>query len=148
MKHLLLWICLLPIVAAAEPAVYQIDADDAPHVFVTIGEESQNSAGIGIFQRTTGKPYLTLRDNDGDGVFDLLTYSVLNSEGERIMEVEDYGMNGQADFKVNYQSGRASVFYEGQWRETSGPKQDRYVVVDGTSIPLTEVLSEIGRPDF
>ncbi len=91
---------------------------------MNIGEESENSAGIAIFQRGTGVPYATILDKDGDGVFDLLTYSARDVSGKHLFEVEDYGMDGQADFKFNSQTGQAWVFYENEWREAHRPKTE------------------------
>ena len=36
----------------------------------------------------------------GDGVFDLMTYDVLDSSGNVIRSIEDYGMDGQLDLRL------------------------------------------------
>ena len=42
-----------------------------------------------VLRRHRHRPYLILLDKDDDGVFDLLTYSVLDTEGNTLFDVED-----------------------------------------------------------
>ncbi len=148
-RRLLSSLLLLPSFAAGDPRALTIEDEDAPHVFVSIGQESEFSNGIGIFQRTTGRPYATFLDKDGDGVFDLLTYSVLDAHGDIISEVEDYGMDGQADFKLNFRDRSAEVFYLGEWREVQGfGERDPWIEYGDRQRPLKEVLAELGRDGF
>jgi hypothetical protein len=104
---------------------------------------------VGVFQAGTCSPYLQLGDRDADGVFDLLTYSALSEDGENLVDVEDYGMNGQPDFILNHAASTASVFYHGTWYSVDGiGGGSPSVEIDGERRSLKEVLDEIGRAPF
>jgi hypothetical protein len=122
----------------------KIDRAGLPAVFLT---SNDGSVELGIFQAKTEKPYLTLRDSDGDGVFDLLTYNSLSEFGEVLVEVEDYGMDGQPDLIVNHAERKASVFYRGYWHSVSGvgTGQPASIEIDGQLLRLEDVLDERGR---
>jgi hypothetical protein len=124
-----------------------IDRAGLPAVFLTSNE---GDVALGIFQAKTKKPYLTLRDSDGDGVFDLLTYYSLSEFGEVLVEVEDYGMDGQPDLIVNRAERKASVFYRGSWHSVSGVGTDQpaSIEMDGQLLRLEDVLDELGRNAF
>ncbi len=139
-----------PVIKGGDPnAVYDtIDLPDLPTVSLT---SENGKVGLGVFQAKTGIPYLTLGDADNDGVFDLLTYSSLSVDGELLVKVEDYGMDGQPDFIVNFRESSASVFYNGTWLAVTGiglGGQPPTVDIDGDIRPLDEVLVEIGRRAF
>ena len=125
----------------------KIDRAGLPAVFLT---STEGNVELGVFQAETGKPYLTLRDSDGDGVFDLLTYSTLSESGEVLVEVEDYGMDGQPDLILNHTEKKASVFYQSSWHEVSGVGTDQpaSIEIDGQSLLLEDVLDEVGRNAF
>lgn len=104
---------------------------------------------VAVFQKGTCSPYLQLGDRDSDGVFDLLTYSALSEDGETLVNVEDYGMDGQPDLILNHAAATASVFYQGTWYPVSGVGGGTpSVSIDGQRRPLKEVLEEIGRVPF
>ena len=119
-------------------------------VSINIGIDSnpKNSNGAAIFQKKSGQPYVSVNDTDGDGVLDFLTYSVLNAEGELILSVEDFGMDGQADFKLNFLTGEAWVFWENEWRQAIGSNSERYIVVNEQRITLKDALDRLGRNVF
>gem|GEM_PF-3681473 len=120
--------------------------DDARYPAVALIEE-HGVVGLGVFQKETGSPVLTLRDADNDGVFDLLTYSSLSASGESLVDVEDYGMDGQPDFILNHQESSASVFVDGQWHDVDGVGTDQVSVMIGTErVALRDVLAGLGRP--
>ncbi|MCV6605800.1 MAG: hypothetical protein OIF34_10875 [Porticoccaceae bacterium] len=128
----------------AEPVTHIIGNENTPDVYMTVDGESEGSASIGIYQRTTDKPYITVADIDGDGVFDLLSYSVLDKNGGHIMEVEDYGMDGQADFKTNMFSGAASIHINGKWYESVGSTdEDRYFLIGKKKVLVREAVHEM-----
>ncbi|MDM3871741.1 hypothetical protein QSV34_10305 [Porticoccus sp. W117] len=128
----------------AEPVTHIIGNENTPDVYMTVDGGSEGSVSIGIYQRTTDKPYVTLADIDGDGVFDLLSYSVLDKNGGHIMEVEDYGMDGQADFKTNMFSGAASIHINGEWYESVGSTdEDRYFLIGKKKVLVREAVHEM-----
>ena len=139
-----------PIIRGGDPnAVYDtIDLPDLPSVILT---SENGKVGLGVFQAKTGIPYLSVGDADNDGAFDFLTYSSLSVDGELLVEVEDYGMDGQPDFILNYRESSASVFYNGTWLAVTGigpGGEPPTVDIDGDIRPLDEVLVEIGRRPF
>lgn len=131
----------------SDTVVYTIDIPGLPTVFL---RSDGNSTGLAIFQSKTGAPYLTITDSDNDGVFDLLAYSSLSEGGETLVDVEDYGMDGQPDFILRHKDSTASVFYEGRWLPVKGigSGQNTTVLVNGKERDLAEVLAEVGRKAF
>ncbi|UTW45030.1 hypothetical protein KFE80_11685 [bacterium SCSIO 12696] len=139
-----LFFTFLGIQAFAEPVTHVIGNKNTPDVYMTVDAESSGSTSIGIYQRTTDKPYVTLADINGDGVFDLLSYSVLDKNGGHIMEVEDYGMDGQADFKTNMFSGAASIHINGEWYQSVGSTdEDRYFLIGKKKVLVREAVHEM-----
>ncbi|MEO0423004.1 MAG: hypothetical protein AAF184_11745 [Pseudomonadota bacterium] len=123
-----------------------IDAPRFPSVLLT---HANGSLNLGVFQAGTHAPILTLRDHDNDGVVDLLTYSAVSADGEPLVDVEDYGMDGQPDFIFNRQAGSAQVYFRGRWHEVDGVGTGvASVEVDGARLPLKEIMGEIGRPNL
>ena len=118
-----------------DAVVDTIDVEGLPGVFLS---NENGEVRIGVFQAKTGVPYLQLLDSDHDGAFDLLTYSSISAEGELLVDVHDYGMDGQPDFILNYKENTASVFYENSWYEVIGMStgQRPTVTIHGTSRQL------------
>ena len=125
-----------------------IELPGMPTVFLS---SHKGTIHLGVFQANTGEPYVVFGDTDSDGVFDMLTYSSLSADGEWLAEVEDYGMDGQPDFILNFEKNSGSVFYDGAWREVRGlgPETPRATVeIEGEIRLLKDVLAEIGRRPF
>jgi len=123
-----------------------IDHPDYPSVLLS---SDHKSIAVGIYQAKTGQPYAVFSDKNGDGVFDLLTYSLLSQDGELLVEIEDYGMDGQADFRIDFKNSTASVYYKGKWRNVEGiGTEKRTVTLEKQVLPLEAVLEEIGRNAF
>ena len=128
--------------------VATIDNPQLPGVFV-VSERGKTS--VGIFQTGTCVPYLQLGDRDSDGVFDLLTYSALSKDGKVLATVEDYGMDGQPDYILDFTNSTASVFYRGSWYPVAGigeGGEGPTVEIDGNRRSLRDVLEENGRQPF
>jgi hypothetical protein len=135
-----------PLILGSDPnaVVRTIDEPDYPAVLLT---HENGVVGVSIFQPETGSPVLTLRDDNNDGVFDLLTYSALSESGESLVDVDDYGMDGQPDFILNYQDKTASVFVDGHWHSVDGvATKDTTVLLNGKRVSLAEVLNTIRQP--
>ena len=145
-----------PPTLGGEPVIFGNDPNaivktiDHPALFGVATSIDHGRTGLGVFQKGTGKPYLTLLDTDSDGVVDLLTYYVLDADGNELMSIEDFGMDGQADFKIDFVSDVVQVFYRGEWRE--GIRRDGSrgmdIRVGNDQVPLSTVLSELGRDDY
>ncbi|MUH72058.1 hypothetical protein [Psychrosphaera haliotis] len=128
--------------------LFNVSNPNSVSINIGIDSNPKNSYGAAIFQKNSGQPYVSVNDTDGDGVLDFLTYSVLNVEGELILSVEDFGMDGQADFKLNFVTDEAWVFWESEWRKVIGANSERYIVVDDQRIILKSALERLGRNVF
>jgi hypothetical protein len=127
------------------------DTIDRPGLPTALLVSAQGKIDLTVFQANTGEPYLTLGDTDGDGVFDMLVYYSLSAGGETLATVEDYGMDGQPDLKLNFKDNTGAVFYDGSWLEIHdlGPNTPSATVeIDGEDRLLRDVLTEIGRHPF
>ena len=132
-----------PLVAGGDPEAVVLTIDDERFPAVFLSDEN-GSVNLGVYQVRTGSPALTIRDADNDGVFDRLTYSALSASGETLVDVEDYGMDGQPDFILNHQVPSASVFIDGTWYEADGVGTDSVTVeIDGKRVSLKEVVAEL-----
>ncbi|QQX81022.1 hypothetical protein JK628_03885 [Shewanella sp. KX20019] len=115
----------------------QTSHPDMPSVGVSLDGGGSKESGVGVFQKGTGEPYASFVDKDGDGVFDLLMYSALDRNGKRLLEVEDYGMDGQADFKLNLETGVASIYFEGQWYQSIAEvAKDKYFLINNEKVSI------------
>ena len=134
------------LVSGSDSNAVVLTIDDARYPSVLLSQE-HGAVALGVFQKQTGSPALTLRDADNDGVFDLLTYSALSASGELLVDVEDYGMDGQPDFILDHQKSSASVFVDGEWHNVDGVGTDQVsVVIDNERVALKDVLAKLGRP--
>jgi hypothetical protein len=127
----------------SDPNVFirTIDEPDYPAILLS---HQNGVVEIGIFQAGTGSPVLTLSDDNNDGIFDLLTYYALSDSGKALVDVEDYGMDGQADFILNYKDQSAKVFVDGIWREADGVGTGvTTVLLEGKRVALKDVLSSL-----
>jgi hypothetical protein len=139
-----------PVLVGSDPDVVT-DVIDLPGLPTALLTSAKGKTGLAVFQANTGEPYVTLGDMDGDGVFDMLVYYSLSAVGETLATVEDYGMDGQPDFILNFEDNTGSVFYDGSWRDVRdlGPKSPSATVeIDGEDRLLSDVLTEIGRRPF
>lgn len=132
-----------PLIQGAHPnaLVRTIDEPGYPAILLT---HENGVVSVGIYQPETGRPVLSLRDDESDGVFDLLTYSALSESGKTLVEVDDYGMDGQPDLILNYQASTASMFFDGEWHAVDGVgSRDATVLINGKRIPLKDALNTI-----
>ncbi|MDJ0710461.1 MAG: hypothetical protein QNJ14_08730 [Woeseiaceae bacterium] len=136
--------------AGSDPDVVT-DAIDLPGLPAVLLVSAKGNTSLAVFQANTGEPYVTFGDTDSDGVFDMLMYFSLSADGEMLALVEDYGMDGQPDFILNFQNSTGSVFYEGSWRKVRDlgwETPSATIDIDGENRLLHEVLTEIGRRPF
>lgn len=112
---------------------------------VAVGHNAlgSNDNGIELRQRDKKDTYLFVVDYDGDGIMDHLSYTVLDSSGSPVKIVDDYGMDGQADYKHDIKTGETSVFYQGKWHTTKRDEQD--LIIGGKPISINSILREIKK---
>ena len=132
-----------PILRGGDPDSVVLTIDNPAYPAVLLVHE-KGAVNIGIFQPKTGSPVLTLRDNNNDGVFDLLTYTAVSDTGEALVSVEDYGMNGQPDFILNFRDHNAAVYVDDTWYPVAGVGTgDVTVEINGQILSLVEVVSKL-----
>jgi hypothetical protein len=125
---------------------YQIVFVSAPGMF-TVGVEKGRSAfpggGLVITHRETGEVVLTVSDADGDGRLDGLRYSKVDDQDRAVLEVEDYDVDGQPDFRRDFTTrARGDLWHKGRWYPLERRDEMDGIVVDGRFL---EVRKKQGR---
>jgi len=95
------------------------------------GRPSGASGSVGIFAGPKGGPILVAADNDGDGSLDFLSYSVLDEAGESVLEVDDYGADGQADLRLHFRERYNELWHADRWYRVEKRDGRQGIVVDG-----------------
>jgi hypothetical protein len=118
----------------------EISADEIFRVGVEKGRAMSSGGSVGAYHRDTGKPMFVAADENGDGLIDLIAYTVLDESGERnMLEVIDYEADGQADMRLNFAEGYFEIWHDERWRRTEQRDGQRGIVVDGDFIELEMV---------
>lgn len=92
--------------------------------------------GLALFHRHTGKPMLSVGDEDGDGRLDGLTYSVVDEKGEIVMDVTDYEVDGQADARVHFKDRYMEIWHIDKWYRLESRNAERGILIDGKFVVL------------
>mgnify|MGYP001823295889 FL=1 len=108
-----------------------IKADGIFTVGVEKGRDMSTGGGVGIFHRETGTPMLSLGDTTGDGRIDIITYTVVNEQGEAVLDVVDYEADGQADMRLHLGGGTSEIWHNERWYDLQERGGVRGIVVDG-----------------
>ena len=116
---------------------------DSPKINLSIGNSTIKDIGISISQNKTSQPYLSVSDSNGDGVFDLLVYSVLNKDGQHLVEINDYGMDGIIDFRWYIKENKFEIYFKNQMNSVLGTGKDSYILIDGKKYNAWDILAEI-----
>ncbi|MCG8689140.1 MAG: hypothetical protein MI892_29990 [Desulfobacterales bacterium] len=101
-------------------------------------------SGLDIFNANSELPILSLVDLDGDGVYDSLTYTIQDENGDDIATISDRDFDGQPDTKVDFRSNKGFAWIDDAWREITIRNKVRYVEIDGISEPI-ELLENIWK---
>jgi hypothetical protein len=112
-------------------------ADGLFQVAVEKGRQSPTSGGVAVFHRETGQPMLSVGDTDGDGIFDVLEYSVLDEYGEGLLTVIDYEADGQPDLRMNFAEEYNEIWHSNRWYRVEKREGQQGIVVDGEFLELT-----------
>lgn len=113
-----------------------ITADDVFKVAVEKGRPMSTGGGVGIFHRKNGTPMVSIADRNGDGLVDILTYAVLDENGEVVLDVVDYEADGQADMRVNFKDHYFELWHIDRWYRTEVRDGRRGIVIDGEFVEL------------
>ena len=80
---------------------------------------------------------LALGDSDGDGDLDLLRYMAYDNNGEQLIEVEDYDVNGDADVRWHWKEpGFMELWYLNTWRRLHKRGEEFFLEFDGKVVPV------------
>ncbi len=115
------------------------------NVSLSVDDNKENSNGVSIYQKNTGQSYVSVSDSDGDGVLDFITYSILDKDGKLLSSVEDFGMDGQIDFKIDFVKKTAWVFWENKWRESVREEGGVFIQFGDKKIAISDALKKLGR---
>ena len=115
------------------------------NVSLSVDDNKENSNGVSIYQKNTGQSYVSVSDSDGDGVLDFITYSILDKDGKLLSSVEDFGMDGQIDFKIDFVKKTAWVFWENEWRESVREEGGVFIQFGDKKIAISDALKKLGR---
>jgi hypothetical protein len=116
-----------------------VTADDLFRVVVEKGRAQSTGGGIGVFHRRSGAPLLSAGDRDGDGRIDILTYSVVDENGEHLLDVIDYDADGQADLRLNSRDASSEIWHEDRWYPVEERDGSRGIVVDGEFLEIRNI---------
>lgn len=114
----------------------QVTADQFFKVGVEKGRETPTSGGVAIFHRGTGQPMLSAGDRDGDGVFDVLTYTVVDAAGEPVVELVDYEADAQPDMRLHFKESYFEIWHLDRWCRIETREGRRGIVIDGGFVEL------------
>jgi hypothetical protein len=121
-------------IAAAE--VKQIASSDG----VLLAD--QNHPGF-VFLRPDGRTKIEAVDTDGDRKADLLRYSVFDSTGKELLEVEDHGMDGTLNQRWHKApTERFEIWHESNWYRVQRKGKEHYIT---TPNGVVSVRMERGR---
>jgi hypothetical protein len=80
---------------------------------------------------------LALGDSDGDGGLDLLRYIAYDENGDQLIEVEDYDVNGKTDVRWHWQEPSfMELWYSNGWRQLHKSGDEFYLEFDGKVVPV------------
>jgi len=115
-----------------EMALLDVRANGIFGVGIERGRDGMSlGGGIAIFHRDAGTPMLSAGDRDGDGRIDIVTYGVVDADGESVLDVVDYEADGQPDFRMHFKEGYFEIWHIDRWYRAESREGRRGIVIDG-----------------
>jgi hypothetical protein len=108
-----------------------IKADGIFTVGVEKSRAMSTGGGVGIFHRETGTPMVSLGDTSGDGRLDIISYTVVDQQGQAVLDIIDYEADGQADLRLHLGGGTSEIWHNERWYDLEQRGGVRGIVVDG-----------------
>lgn len=122
--------------SASRFQVLSVTADDVFNVSIEKGRPMSTGGGVGIFHRETGTPMVSISDRNGDGRIDILTYAVLDENGQAVLDVVDYEADGQPDMRINFRDHYFEIWHVDRWYRAETRDGRRGIVVDSEFVEL------------
>ena len=122
--------------SASRFQVLSVTADDVFKVGIEKGRPMSTGGGVGIFHRETGTPMVSISDRNGDGRIDILTYAVLDENGQAVLDVVDYEADGQPDMRINFSDHYFEIWHVDRWYRAETRDGRRGIVVDSEFVEL------------
>lgn len=97
---------------------------------------SSTGGGVGLHHRKTGAPMLSVGDRDGDGRLDILTYGVVDEDGNAILDVVDYEADGQPDMRIHFMDHYFEIWHIDRWYRAELRDGRRGIVINGEFVEL------------
>jgi hypothetical protein len=114
----------------------EVEIPGKPTLLFELDRRANNSIGIVMSHPKSGYPMLQVGDDDGDGRLDFLSYTVLDSNGNSLVQITDYEMDGQPDLKFHLDAGYMELWHDGQWLKIEKNGDQRGVWSKGVFLPL------------
>jgi hypothetical protein len=115
-----------------------VSAKGAFTVAVTKGVSPTDKNGVDVFLGDTRESLLTVADSDGDGRPNVLSYYAVDKAGKHTVQVTDYDMDGQPDYKVDFVEHRVELWHSGRWYTVEKRDGRRGIVLDGRFVELQQ----------
>ena len=83
-------------------------------------------------------PRICVSDFDDDGIYDRLSYTAFDNEGRPLVDIVDFTLDGQPDFKIVYDRENSTSF---AWTKDTWHRIERHgkqpgVIIDGQWKPI------------
>lgn len=118
-------------------ALLTVTANNSFRVGIEKGRDGMSLGGsLAIFHRDAGTPMLSAGDRDGDGRIDILTYGVVDEDGEHVLDVVDYEADGQPDLRMHFNEGYFEIWHMDRWYRAESREGRQGIVIDERFLEL------------
>ena len=131
MKYTLLLLMIVVVGCSQQPKFGSVEVGDQSIVYIT------DQAGF-ILNTKQGQIHMQALDKDEDGTADLIRYSVFDTNGQEIIEVEDSTLNGEINQRWHKKDpSYIEILYLGEWYKVHKSESGPYIEVHGNNIPVS-----------
>jgi hypothetical protein len=117
------------------PNMYWVYADNRFVIF----DKGSITLGLTKGREATGTNGILMLDKSKNGTFGYISYDYLDSEGNVLGSVTDFGRDGQSDLKMDLtEDGRIEVWVENDWYIYKNMDKQEGVVDNGIWVPIAK----------